>query len=142
MAKAAPSPRIQAELMKVMPSARKSARLQPRESGMPLGCRRPLMHQRRRTAREQSFRMKNFGAFRMGATMRMLPLHNSLDCRSYQRLVATWRSGDAADCKSAYPGSIPGVASNFWNLLPLCYPIVPAEHKTCAERSRNSREWP
>ena len=26
---------------------------------------------------------------------------------------ATWRSGDAADCKSAYPGSIPGVASNF-----------------------------
>ena len=26
---------------------------------------------------------------------------------------ATWRSGDAADCKSAYPGSIPGVASKF-----------------------------
>src|SRR6185312_11618989 len=26
--------------------------------------------------------------------------------------LATWRSGDAADCKSAYPGSIPGVASN------------------------------
>jgi hypothetical protein len=26
---------------------------------------------------------------------------------------ATWRSGDAADCKSVYPGSIPGVASNF-----------------------------
>ena len=25
----------------------------------------------------------------------------------------TWRSGDAADCKSVYPGSIPGVASNF-----------------------------
>lgn len=24
---------------------------------------------------------------------------------------ATWRSGDASDCKSAYPGSIPGVAS-------------------------------
>ncbi len=24
---------------------------------------------------------------------------------------ATWRSGDVADCKSAYPGSIPGVAS-------------------------------
>jgi hypothetical protein len=24
---------------------------------------------------------------------------------------ATWRSGDAADCKSVYPGSIPGVAS-------------------------------
>jgi hypothetical protein len=26
-------------------------------------------------------------------------------------IEATWRSGDAADCKSAYPGSIPGVAS-------------------------------
>ena len=26
--------------------------------------------------------------------------------------MATWRSGDAADCKSVYPGSIPGVASN------------------------------
>jgi hypothetical protein len=26
-------------------------------------------------------------------------------------LRATWRSGDAADCKSAHPGSIPGVAS-------------------------------
>ncbi len=25
---------------------------------------------------------------------------------------ATWRSGDAADCKSVHPGSIPGVASN------------------------------
>ena len=28
-----------------------------------------------------------------------------------QSIEATWRSGDAADCKSAYPGSIPGVAS-------------------------------
>ena len=27
-------------------------------------------------------------------------------------IEATWRSGDAADCKSAYPGSIPGVASS------------------------------
>ena len=27
------------------------------------------------------------------------------------RRGATWRSGDAADCKSAHPGSIPGVAS-------------------------------
>lgn len=26
---------------------------------------------------------------------------------------ATWRSGDAPDCKSVYPGSIPGVASTF-----------------------------
>jgi hypothetical protein len=27
---------------------------------------------------------------------------------------ATWRSGDAAVCKTVYPGSIPGVASNTW----------------------------
>ena len=26
--------------------------------------------------------------------------------------MAPWRSGDAADCKSVYPGSIPGGASN------------------------------
>ena len=32
---------------------------------------------------------------------------------------ATWRSGDAADCKSAHPGSIPGVASSFPMRLPL-----------------------
>jgi hypothetical protein len=25
--------------------------------------------------------------------------------------MATWRSGDAAVCKTVYPGSIPGVAS-------------------------------
>ncbi len=30
---------------------------------------------------------------------------------------ATWRSGDASDCKSAYPGSIPGVASIKMRLL-------------------------
>src|SRR6185437_5348687 len=29
--------------------------------------------------------------------------------------MATWRSGYAADCKSAYPGSIPGVASTHPN---------------------------
>ena len=32
--------------------------------------------------------------------------------RRSSKQEATWRSGDAADCKSAYPGSIPGVASN------------------------------
>ena len=31
--------------------------------------------------------------------------------------MATWRSGDAADCKSAHPGSIPGVASNLSKTL-------------------------
>ena len=30
--------------------------------------------------------------------------------------LATWRSGDAADCKSVYPGSIPGVASTIISL--------------------------
>src|SRR5262245_28801053 len=30
---------------------------------------------------------------------------------------ATWRSGDAADCKSAHPGSIPGVASRLFRLV-------------------------
>ena len=29
------------------------------------------------------------------------------------KFEATWRSGDASDCKSAHPGSIPGVASKF-----------------------------
>ena len=27
--------------------------------------------------------------------------------------MATWRNGYAEDCKSLYPGSIPGVASKF-----------------------------
>jgi hypothetical protein len=30
---------------------------------------------------------------------------------TYLRFMATWRSGDAAVCKTVYPGSIPGVAS-------------------------------
>ena len=35
-------------------------------------------------------------------------------CPSFVSLfrMATWRSGDAVDCKSTHPGSIPGVASN------------------------------
>ena len=35
--------------------------------------------------------------------------------------MASWRSGDAEDCKSSYPGSIPGEASNF----PLLYRNLP-----------------
>jgi hypothetical protein len=31
--------------------------------------------------------------------------------------MATWRSGDAADCKSVHAGSIPAVASNKIKLL-------------------------
>ena len=41
----------------------------------------------------------------------MQRLLKRLRLASYPRYGATWRSGDAADCKSAYPGSIPGVAS-------------------------------
>ena len=32
-------------------------------------------------------------------------------------LKATWRSGDAAVCKTVYPGSIPGVASNIFQII-------------------------
>jgi hypothetical protein len=32
-------------------------------------------------------------------------------------LKATWRSGDAAVCKTVYPGSIPGVASNIFQFI-------------------------
>ena len=38
---------------------------------------------------------------------------NCYDPIEIRRIEATWRSGDAADCKSAHPGSIPGVASKF-----------------------------
>ena len=52
------------------------------------------------------------------------PVHRRTPCfpggrlsRRAQIQEATWRSGDAADCKSAYPGSIPGVASNFPSMM-------------------------
>ncbi len=32
---------------------------------------------------------------------------------------ATWRSGYAPDCKSVYPGSIPGVASKVSRKIPV-----------------------
>ena len=32
-------------------------------------------------------------------------------------MLASWRSGDAADCKSVYTGSIPVLASNVFNGL-------------------------
>ncbi len=44
-------------------------------------------------------------------------LPNRLTWRRSTGPEATWRSGDAADCKSAYPGSIPGVASSKINKL-------------------------
>jgi hypothetical protein len=51
------------------------------------------------------------------------------------RRGATWRSGDAADCKSAHPGSIPGVASSQSpKILEKCH-ARSAEHVTNAERA-------
>jgi hypothetical protein len=39
--------------------------------------------------------------------------------------MATWRSGYAADCKSAHPGSIPGVASTFsFDGLSYCWGVA------------------
>jgi hypothetical protein len=40
------------------------------------------------------------------------PLHKRLGTFKGRLLMATWRSGYAAVCKTVYPGSIPGVASN------------------------------
>lgn len=37
-----------------------------------------------------------------------------------KRLLAPWRSGDAADCKSVYPGSIPGGASKGCLVYSMC----------------------
>src|SRR5215218_10446512 len=65
-----------------------------------------------RTARERLFRTKARTTIQNGKAATMQRLHNSLKLASYPPCGATWRSGDAADCKSAYPGSIPGVASN------------------------------
>ncbi len=39
---------------------------------------------------------------------------------------ASWRSGDAADCKSVYTGSIPVLASNKFN--DLCILSFPRHH--------------
>ena len=70
--------------------------------------------------------------------------------------LATWRSGDAADCKSAYPGSIPGVAStsktlpfDFHYLLPVLSNRVERLDKFCSPSAlswmlsawRASRFW-
>src|SRR5262245_32200800 len=45
---------------------------------------------------------------------------------------ATWRSGDAADCKSVHPGSIPGVASTFL--------ISSQRHKVDCHRQTHNEE--
>jgi hypothetical protein len=48
--------------------------------------------------------------------------------------LATWRSGYAAVCKTVYPGSIPGVASNTINDLP---PPLPARFSPSVIRRQN-----
>ena len=37
--------------------------------------------------------------------------YTKIDLQIFLYLMATWRNGYAEDCKSLYPGSIPGVAS-------------------------------
>ena len=46
-----------------------------------------------------------------------LPSETDLGIAPCSLVLAPWRSGDAADCKSVYPGSIPGGASNTLSLL-------------------------
>ena len=41
-------------------------------------------------------------------------LHHAIALQTHE---ASWRSGDAADCKSVYTGSIPVLASNKINYL-------------------------
>ena len=50
-----------------------------------------------------------------GATLKQLLL-KALHRFTHSRLVATCQSGYGAVCKTVYPGSIPGVASNPPNL--------------------------
>ena len=38
--------------------------------------------------------------------------------------TATWRSGYATVCKTVYPGSIPGVASNDFSGLEVCFDML------------------
>ena len=54
---------------------------------------------------------------------------------------ATWRSGYVPDCKSVYPGSIPGVASNFpksdATLSPVPDPVPnPVPYQRCSVLGR------
>ena len=64
------------------------------------------------TFRVRLFRMRHSREFRMAMAAMMRPLPSRLEAFSYSRRRATWRSGYATVCKTVYPGSIPGVASN------------------------------
>jgi uncharacterized protein (TIGR00369 family) len=57
--------------------------------------------------------------------------------------MATWRSGYAADCKSAYPSSILGVASIFSeDLFPkTCFMTVPAGFEPFYRKSPVTEPW-
>ena len=77
---------------------------------------RPL--NRNKTA--QNFRMRQRNGFRMTQSLGSLgarTLLNRLRSDKECARMATWRSGYAAVCKTVYPGSIPGVASNEINRL-------------------------
>ena len=53
-----------------------------------------------------------------------------------QNWWATWRSGDVADCKSAYPGSIPGVASKFTAMMCRLSACLNSRGVACCFRAR------
>src|SRR5690606_40598332 len=63
-----------------------------------------------------------------------LSLHDALPI-SADKMAATWRSGYAADCKSAHAGSIPAVAST----NPAKSVLSPPQDKQSARRTQN--EW-
>lgn len=52
--------------------------------------------------------------------------------------MATWRSGYVADCKSAYPSSILGVASNFPGRIPM---DIPAGFEPLLRKSPVTEPW-
>ena len=61
--------------------------------------------------------MKSGFHFGMTVPTNKTRLLKVLSCIKKQPRMATWRSGYAAVCKTVYPGSIPGVASNKINNL-------------------------
>src|SRR3954449_1867269 len=72
----------------------------------------PKRYAHRLVNAERRFRIRQGHTFRMGLAMMKRLLPNRLCSFTYRHCGATWRSGYATVCKTVYPGSIPGVASN------------------------------
>jgi hypothetical protein len=70
-----------------------------------------------RTRRVQTFRVEHGTSFRMMAATRSRLLLKLMHRFRYFLSAATCQSGYGAVCKTVYPGSIPGVASNKFNNL-------------------------